>query len=253
MLLVRFQTKEKKTPLYGIWAENHVTVIVSSPFEGMIVGTSEKYDVNDIVILPPCEPTKIVAVGLNCKNHAAEINMKLPDEPLIFIKPPSSVIGPEDTVKLPKQSSHVEYEAELGIIISERCRNVSEDKVKRYILGYTCANDITARDLQKKDGQWTRAKSFDTFCPLGPFIADNINPCDAKITCHVNGEKRQDFTTATQNFNAFFLVSFISQIMTLEPGDVILTGTSVGVGKLDAGDEVIVNIKGIGELKNKIA
>lgn len=252
MLLVRFHTKEKKTPLYGIWAEDHVTVIVSSPFEGMIVGTSEKYHADDIVILSPCEPTKIIAVGLNCKNHAAEINMALPSEPLIFLKPPSSVIGMNDKIKLPEESSQVEYEAELGIVISETCKNVSEEKAKKYILGFTCANDVTARDIQKKDGQWTRAKSFDSFCPLGPFIADNINPCDAKITCHVNGEKRQDFSTASQQFNAYYLVSFISHVMMLEPGDVILTGTSAGVGKLKPGDEVSVSIKGIGELKNKV-
>jgi len=253
MLFTRFHSKENKTPLYGILSQEHVRVIVSSPFEGMIVGTSEQYSLDEIVIMPPCEPTKIIAVGLNCKKHAAEINMELPKEPLIFLKPPSSVIGLNGTIILPAQSNHVEYEAELAIVISEKCKNVTEDKAKKYILGYTCANDVTARDIQKYDGQWTRAKTFDTFCPIGPFISDDINPCDARITCHVNGEKRQDFTTASQHFNAYYLVSFISNVMTLEPGDVILTGTSVGVGKLKAGDEVIVGIKGIGELKNKVA
>lgn len=252
MKLVRFITKQKKTPLYGLLRDDYVRVIVADPFEGMIVGTSETYPLQEITFLPPCLPSKIVAVGLNYKDHALELGMPLPEEPLIFLKPPSSVIGPGDTIKLPSMSQRVDYEAELGIVIGQKAKDVSVEDAKKYILGYTCVNDVTARDLQQKDVQFTRSKSFDTFCPIGPVIHMEFDPSDARIQCIVNGEVRQDSRTSQLIHSPYKLVSFISQIMTLEPGDIIATGTPKGIGPLKSGDEVTVAIEGIGELTNKV-
>lgn len=178
--------------------------------------------------------------------------MEIPKEPCIFLKPPSSVIGHGDSIIYPLQSSRVDYEAELAIVIKKKAHMVPEDKVKDYILGYTCANDVTARDLQKIDGQWTRAKSFDTFCPLGPRVTGQIDPDNVAIRLYVNKELRQNGHTSNFIFNTSILVSFISSIMTLFPGDVILTGTPSGVGPLKIGDTVEVEIEGIGRLTNYV-
>ncbi|MGB9713203.1 fumarylacetoacetate hydrolase family protein [Dissulfurimicrobium hydrothermale] len=252
MKLVRFMTKEKKSPRYGIWRDGYVRVIVADPFEGMIVGTSETYQADEVILLAPCTPSKIVAVGLNYKDHAEELKMPLPDEPLIFLKPPSSVIGQGDEIVRPGQSNRVDYEAELGVVIGRKARNVPPQMAKGYILGYTCINDVTARDLQMKDVQFTRAKGFDTFCPIGPWIETEFDPSDALVECRLNGELKQSSRTSQFIHDVPELISFISHIMTLEPGDVVSTGTPKGIGPMDPGDEVIVSIEGIGELRNKV-
>ena len=239
-------------PRYGLHRGEYVRVIVASPFEGMIVGTSEAYDVEDVQLLVPCVPTKIVCVGLNYRDHAKELNMPVPNEPLIFLKPPSALIGHGAEIVLPEMSDQVEHEAELAAVIGKRAKNVSPDEAHQYILGYTCLNDVTARDLQRKDVQFTRSKSFDSFCPMGPWIDMEFVPADQKIQCLVNGETRQDSTLGELIHTPHALLSFISHIMTLEPGDVIATGTPKGVSALSPGDECSVAIEGLGELKNRV-
>jgi 2-keto-4-pentenoate hydratase/2-oxohepta-3-ene-1,7-dioic acid hydratase in catechol pathway len=197
-------------------------------------------------------PTKIIAIGLNYLDHAKEFNMEIPEYPLIFMKPPTAVIGNGETIIYPPQTKELHYEGELGIVIGKKTRNVSVEDAKHYIAGYTCANDVTARDLQRLDGQWTRSKSFDTFCPLGPKIAKGIDPTNLAIITRVNGVVKQSSNTNQMIFNAFKLVSFISAIMTLMPGDIISTGTPPGVGELQIGDVVEVEIEGIGILRNTV-
>jgi 2-keto-4-pentenoate hydratase/2-oxohepta-3-ene-1,7-dioic acid hydratase in catechol pathway len=204
-------------------------------------------------LLAPVMPTKIVAVGLNYRDHAKEFNLKIPEEPLLFLKPQTSVIGPNEDIVYPKGVAQLDYEAELGIVISKKCRSVSPEKVSDYILGYTCFNDVTARDLQAKDGQWTRAKSFDTFAPIGPWIVTDIeNPGSLKITSSLNGQIKQSSNTSNMIFDVFTIVSFVSQIMTLEAHDVIATGTPPGVGPMQPGDTITISIEKIGELTNKV-
>lgn len=206
----------------------------------------------DVELLAPCCPSKIVCVGLNYVEHAKELNMKLPEEPILFLKPPSAVIGPEAQIVVPEFSQRVDYEGELGVVIGKRCKAIAADEAKKYILGYTCFNDVTARDLQQKDGQWTRAKSFDTFAPFGPWIGC-IDPGDADIKTRVNGQVKQSSNTSDLIFGVPSLIEFISSVVTLEPGDVIATGTPPGVGRLEKGDVVEVEIEGIGVLKNQVA
>src|SRR3989339_162145 len=198
------------------------------------------------------KPSKVIAVGLNYIDHAKELNMKIPDEPIIFIKPQTAVIWNKEKVKYPKMSKQVDYEAELAIVIGKKCKNISVKNAEKYILGYTCLNDITARDLQRKDGQWTRAKSFDTFCPIGPHIVSGINPDDLKIECYLNDKLKQSSSTKNLIFNVKKLVSFISQVMTLEKYDVISTGTPVGVGPVKIGDKIEIKIEKIGVLTNYV-
>ena len=195
-------------------------------------------------------PSKIIAAGLNYKDHAQELGMKIPDEPLIFFKPPSSVVGHEQKIILPDASEQIDYEAELAIVIGKQCKNISVGEAKDHIEGYTCANDITARDLQNKDGQWSRAKGFDTFTPLGPRIAKDIDSLNLDIKLLLNGEVKQSSNTSQMIFNVFELVSFVSKIMTLYPGDVILTGTPPGIGPISSGDRIEVQIQGVGNLVN---
>jgi len=197
-------------------------------------------------------PTKIIAIGLNYLDHAREFNMELPAYPLIFMKPQTAVIGNAETIIYPPQTKELHYEGELAIVIGKKTRNVTVENAEHYIAGYTCANDITARDLQRMDGQWTRSKSFDTFCPLGPKIAKNIDPTNLAIATRVNSITKQKSNTSQMIFNVFQLVSFISGIMTLMPGDIIITGTPSGVGELQAGDTVEVEIEEIGILKNTV-
>jgi 2-keto-4-pentenoate hydratase/2-oxohepta-3-ene-1,7-dioic acid hydratase in catechol pathway len=198
-------------------------------------------------------PSKIIAVGLNYYDHAKELKMSIPKYPLIFIKPPTTVIRNNEAIVYPQQSSEVHYEGELAVIIGNRARNISVRDASSHIKGYTCANDVTARDLQREDGQWTRAKSFDTFCPLGPEIVSDPDPCNLDIRTRVNGVEKQCSNTKNMIFNVFELVSFISGIMTLLPGDVIITGTPPGVGSIEPGDTVEVEIEGIGILRNTVA
>jgi 2-keto-4-pentenoate hydratase/2-oxohepta-3-ene-1,7-dioic acid hydratase in catechol pathway len=197
-------------------------------------------------------PTKIIAIGLNYLDHAKELNMDIPEYPLIFMKPPTAVIGDGEIIIYPPQTQELHYEGELGIVIGKKARNLSVEEAQDCIAGYTCSNDVTARDLQRLDGQWTRSKSFDTFCPLGPRIAKNIDPTNLAITTRVNSVTKQNSNTNQMIFNAYKLVSFISAIMTLLPGDVISTGTPPGVGELQVGDVVEVEIEGIGILRNTV-
>ena len=197
-------------------------------------------------------PSKVVAIGLNYRDHAKEFNMPIPDYPILFLKPPTSVIENGDDIIFPPQTQELHYEGELGIVISAQARNVPASEADGYIAGYTCANDVTARDLQRMDGQWTRAKSFDTFCPLGPRIVKDVNPGKLHIVTRVNGKVRQQSTTANMIFNVYELVSFVSVVMTLLPGDVIITGTPPGVGPIVPGDTVEIEIENIGTLKNKV-
>ncbi len=215
--------------------------------------TGQRAELNKVKILPPCQPSKIVAAGLNYRDHARELNMALPKMPIIFLKPPSAVIGPEDKIILPAMSRQVDYEAELAVVIKKETKNISQDEVDQHVLGFTCFNDITARDLQDLDGQWTRSKSFDTFAPFGPWIVDEIDPNNLKIKLFVDGLEKQSSTTANFIFSAQEIVSFISKIMTLYPGDLISTGTPSGIGPLTAGKEVVVEIEDIGRLRNFVA
>ena len=208
--------------------------------------------VDEVQLLAPVEPSKIIAIGRNYVAHAEEHQAEVPEIPLTFLKPPSAVIGPGAAIHIPPQSKQVEHEAELAIVIGKKGRWIDIDKSEDYILGYTIGNDVTARDLQKNDLLWTRAKGFDTFAPLGPWIETDFDPSDAIITCRVNGIIRQMDSTRDMVFTVKKLVAFISSIMTLYPGDVILTGTPEGVGSLKEGDEVEINIEGIGSLENPV-
>ena len=236
---------------YGVLYEDAVISIEDSPFE-TIRETNRHYRISDIKLLPPCLPSKIIALGVNYRSHGKEMNHRLPKEPLIFIKPSTSVIGTEDKIIYPESSERVDYEGELGVVIKSITRNVSIEEARHCILGYTCVNDVTARDLQAKDKQWTRAKGFDTFCPIGPCIETEIDPSDLTLATYLNGEIKQEARTSQLIFPVFELVSFISNVMTLLPGDVISTGTPAGVGPMQPGDTVEVKIEGIGTLRNYI-
>lgn len=220
-------------------------------FDSLVRGTAT-HDLADINLLAPCKPSKIVAVGLNYQDHAHELGFPIPENPIIFLKPPTSVIGPGDRIVIPAMSSRMDYEAELGIVIKSSTRCVSLGEAAGRILGYTCANDVTARDLQKQDGQWTRAKSFDTFCPVGPWIETDLDPSNLLVESYLNGKRMQSSRTSQFIFPVARVVSFISQIMTLHPGDLIITGTPAGVGPMNHGDEIEVRIEGIGSLVNSV-
>jgi 2-keto-4-pentenoate hydratase/2-oxohepta-3-ene-1,7-dioic acid hydratase in catechol pathway len=198
------------------------------------------------------QPTKVVLVGLNYRDHARELKMELPEEPILFLKPPTALIGPEEFIIYPAQSTRVDYEAELAVVMKDTCRNVEPDAVMDFVEGFTCLNDVTARDLQRKDVQWTRAKSFDTFCPVGPRIVSTIDPNNVWIQSYLNGELRQDSTTANFIFSTEELVSFVSKVMTLQKGDIIATGTPSGIGALQRGDTIEIKIEGIGTLRNYV-
>ena len=210
-------------------------------------------DEDDVRLLPPVLPSKIVAVGLNYRDHAREMNKPLPDEPLIFLKPSTAVVGPGDAIVLPPQAGRVDYEAELGIVIRKRAKAVPAASAAEFILGLTCVNDVTARDLQTRDVQYTRAKGFDTFAPIGPCIVVGLDGSALAVESSVNGERRQASNTRELIFGLHHLVEFISSVMTLLPGDVIATGTPSGVGPVTPGDRVVVTVEGIGELANEIA
>jgi 2-keto-4-pentenoate hydratase/2-oxohepta-3-ene-1,7-dioic acid hydratase in catechol pathway len=197
-------------------------------------------------------PTKIICIGLNYSDHAEELKMPLPKTPLLFMKPPSALIYNKESIVYPSMTKELHYEAELAIIIKDKIRNITPDQAKEHIRGYSCANDVTARDLQRKDKQWTRAKSFDTFCPVGPKIVSDIDPDNLSIKLFLNGELKQSSNTSKMIFKADQLVSFVSRVMTLEKDDVIITGTPPGVGEMKVGDTVIVEIEGIGKLTNKV-
>lgn len=210
------------------------------------------FDIEEVRFLPPVTPEKIIGVGLNYRDHAEELKMEIPDEPALFMKSPSSVTGDRDYIVLPEKSQRVDYEGELAVVIAEKCRDVDVDEAAEYVLGYTCFNDVTARDLQQAGWQWGIAKSFDTFSPIGPYIVTDLDPSDLGIRTYLNGKKVQDSRTSNLVFSVYELVSYISSIMTLKEGDVITTGTPAGVGKLNKGDEVVVEIDRIGRLTNYV-
>jgi 2-keto-4-pentenoate hydratase/2-oxohepta-3-ene-1,7-dioic acid hydratase in catechol pathway len=250
MKIIRFMYQEQTR--YGILTDEVVQVLAAPPYEGL-KKTEQQLPLASVRLLAPCEPTKIVALGLNYRDHAQEMRMALPDEPLIFMKPSTSVIGPKEAIVYPPQSHRVDYEAELAVVIGRRACQVSEADAGSHILGYTCCNDVTARDLQKKDGQFTRSKSFDTFAPLGPWIETDLpDPGNITVEAYVNGQRRQHSHTGNLIFAVPNLVSFISHIMTLLPGDVISTGTPSGIGPLQPGDVVEIRLEGIGSLRNPV-
>ncbi|MFZ5447099.1 MAG: fumarylacetoacetate hydrolase family protein [Thermodesulfobacteriota bacterium] len=253
MRIVRFELTGRTG--YGILEGEKINVLWSTPYDSGLKNTvGEIMSLPAVKLLAPCEPTKIVALGLNYRDHAAEFGHPIPDEPLLFLKPSTAVIGPDEDIIYPAMSRRVDYEAELAVVIGRTCHNVPEEDFRDYVLGYTCINDVTARDLQKKDGQFTRSKGFDTFAPLGPWIETDIpDPDNLTVEAYLNGENRQHSNTRNMVFPVATLVSFISRIMTLLPGDVIATGTPSGIGPMRAGDVVEIRVEGIGTLKNRLA
>ncbi|HEX6077588.1 MAG TPA: fumarylacetoacetate hydrolase family protein [Micromonosporaceae bacterium] len=229
-----------------------VAQIDGHPF-GHITTTGERWALGDVRLLSPILPSKVVCVGRNYVEHASEHKAEVPTEPLLFLKPSTSVIGPDDSIRLPVQSRQVEHEAELAVVIGVAgARRVTREQAMASVFGYACGNDVTARDLQFADGQWTRAKGFDSFCPIGPWIETELDPSDLEVRCEVNGEVRQLGRTKDMVFDVATLVSYVSHVMTLLPGDVILTGTPAGVEPIVAGDTVDVRIQGIGTLTNRV-
>jgi 2-keto-4-pentenoate hydratase/2-oxohepta-3-ene-1,7-dioic acid hydratase in catechol pathway len=231
--------------------DNRIFEAVGSIQEGFNPG-SEVGALSDVELLCPTCPSKIIAVGRNYAAHIAEFNRDTPEEPILFLKPPSTLIGAGASIRIPKESKRVEHEAELAIVIGQRAYKVDEAEAVRVIFGYTCANDVTARDLQHSDVQWTRGKGFDTFCPTGPWIDTDFDPENREILCRVNGTIRQNSNTRLMLFGIPFLISYISQVMTLEPGDLILTGTPDGVSQLFGGDGVEIEVEGLGILRNSV-
>ncbi|MFC1971671.1 fumarylacetoacetate hydrolase family protein [Chloroflexota bacterium] len=211
-----------------------------------------KYKLDEVKFLAPCVPSKIIGVGLNYRSHIAEINRPIPSLPKIFLKPPTSIIGPDDKIILPTLTKRVDYEGELGVVIGKKARNIPEDQAKEYVLGYTCINDVSERPSQEEDGQWTRAKGYDTFAPMGPGINTGIDGDNLKLETYLNGELRQSASTSDLVFGVSKIVSFISGVMTLLPGDVIATGTTSGIGQMKPGDVVEIKIENIGTLKNTV-
>jgi 2-keto-4-pentenoate hydratase/2-oxohepta-3-ene-1,7-dioic acid hydratase in catechol pathway len=249
MRLVRFLVQG--SPAYGILNNDEVVELGEEAYASLSSHRAV-HQTAGVRLLAPCVPTKVVAVGLNYRDHASELGMAVPETPILFLKPPTTVIGPDDDIRFPAMSRQVDYEGELGIVIKDRVVRIAPAEARQHILGYTCANDVTARDLQKQDGQWTRAKGFDTFCPVGPWIETDLDPSDLQIETYLNGERRQSSRTSQFVFDVDHLVSFISQVMTLEPGDLIITGTPAGIGPMKRGDSVEVRIEGIGSLINKV-
>lgn len=249
MKIARFAYK--KDIYWGEIREDYVSPLRGAPF-GKITFLKQRIPLNKIKLLSPATPTKIVLIGLNYKDHAKELKMKTSKEPLIFLKPNTCLIGDGERIVYPKGVKRLDYEAELAIVIGKKAKNVKVSNASKHILGFTCLNDVTARDLQKKDIQWTRAKSFDTFCPLGPWIETKLDTSDLKISLYLNGRLKQSSSTQNFIFKIDYLVSFISHIMTLLPGDVISTGTPHGVGPMKKGDIVEVEVEGLGRLKNQV-
>ena len=249
MKLLRFSSDGQVR--YGAVEQRQIRELTGDPYGTLRFGP-RSFQLDDVTLLPPCEPSKIVAVGVNYRAHAQEMGHRLPGEPLLFLKPSTSVIGPGAAIHYPEGVTRLDYEAELAVVIKKKTRSVTPAQASEAILGCTCLNDVTARDLQQKDKQWTRAKSFDTFAPIGPWIVTDLDPSNLKIEGILNGQTRQSSTTADLIFPVPVLVSFISSIMTLLPGDVITTGTPSGVGPMQRGDTIEVVIEGIGRLTNMV-
>jgi 2-keto-4-pentenoate hydratase/2-oxohepta-3-ene-1,7-dioic acid hydratase in catechol pathway len=240
------------TPLYGILEGEEIREIAGVPW-GQWSRVSRTWPRANTRLIAPVEPSKVVCVGRNYAAHAAELGNAVPKEPLLFLKAPSSIIGPDESIVLPPYSQRVEHEGELAVIVGRRCAHLSDtDDALSFLLGYTCLNDVTARDLQKSDVQFARAKGFDTFCPVGPHIETHLDPSDVLVETHVNGARRQSGRTSLMIYPVAFLVRYVSRMMTLVPGDVIATGTPAGVGPLIAGDVVEVSVAGVGTLRNPV-
>ena len=257
MKICRYQMREASSsdtasPLYGL-IESENVIEISGPPWGQWSRGSRSSRLADARLLAPVEPTKIVCIGRNYAAHAAELGNEVPKEPLMFLKPPSSIIGPEEVIVLTKYSQRVEHEGELAMVIGRRCSQLRDtDDALSFVVGYTCLNDVTARDLQKSDVQFTRGKGFDTFCAVGPHIETALDPSNVLVETRVNGARRQSSATSLMIYPPAFLVRWISRMMTLMPGDVIATGTPAGVGPLVAGDTVEVSVAGIGVLRNPV-
>lgn len=252
MKIARFSSKGED-PRYGILDERDLVVLAGDPMYQGFETTGERVPLADAKLLAPVIPrSKVIGVGLNYAEHASEMDERSGDDPVVFLKPNTSVIGPEDPIRLPSGIGRVDHEGELAIVIGSLAKNVTREDFASVILGYTIANDVTARDLQARDGQWTRAKGFDTFCPLGPAIETEIDPSDIRIETRVDGDLRQVGSTSEMVHDIPSLIEFISSIWTLLPGDVILTGTPAGVGEIRDGEVVEVTISGLGTLKNPV-
>jgi 2-keto-4-pentenoate hydratase/2-oxohepta-3-ene-1,7-dioic acid hydratase in catechol pathway len=235
---------------YGLADAGTITLISDEPFAAW--ETDDVISMAGARLMPPAMPTKIVCVGVNYKTHAKEMGHELPEEPLIFLKPPTSMNAPGGEIHLPPDVGRVDYEGELAVVMGRRAHRVAPEDALTFVLGYTCANDVTARDLQKRDGQWTRAKGFDGFCPLGPWVETDVDPSDLLLETYLNGEVVQSARTSDMIFDVPTLISFISHVMTLLPGDIVLTGTPSGIGELHSGDVVEVRIEGIGGLSSRV-
>jgi 2-keto-4-pentenoate hydratase/2-oxohepta-3-ene-1,7-dioic acid hydratase in catechol pathway len=256
MRFCRFLTEQKSSgpvrATYGLLEEDTIREIDGTPWRSWTAG-SHTWPARECRRLAPIEPSKIICVGRNYAAHATELGNEVPREPLIFLKPPSAIIGPEEPIVLPRFSNRVEHEGELGVVIGRECAHLSDDDdALSYVLGYACVNDVTARDLQRSDVQFTRAKGFDTFCPVGPHIETQLDPRDVLVETFVNGSRRQSGRTSSMVYPVAFLVRWISRMMTLLAGDLIATGTPAGVGPLVVGDTVEVSVGGIGVLRNPV-
>jgi 2-keto-4-pentenoate hydratase/2-oxohepta-3-ene-1,7-dioic acid hydratase in catechol pathway len=256
MRLCRISHQSLKTTRYGVLEESTVQPLRDDYRIGADLGffnQESSFALDEVKLLAPVVPSKVVCVGRNYREHAAELGNKMPDEPLLFLKAPSAVIASGDSIELPSASQQVEHEGELGVVIGRLARKLSnDDDPLSYVFGYTCLNDVTARDLQRKDVQFTRGKSFDTFCPAGPWIESNIDPSNVAVETRLNGEVKQKGNTADMAFPVAFLIRYISEIMTLYPGDLIATGTPAGVSRMKSGDTVEVEVTGIGVLRNEV-
>jgi 2-keto-4-pentenoate hydratase/2-oxohepta-3-ene-1,7-dioic acid hydratase in catechol pathway len=251
MRICRFTTAQISTPHFGVLEGDSILPLAKNI--ELVPSLQNHVALNEAHLLAPVAPSKIVCIGRNYREHAAELGNKMPDEPLLFLKAPSAVIGNADCIELPSQSTQVEHEGELGVVMGKTARNIPDDEDPlNYVLGYTCVNDVTARDLQRKDVQFTRGKSFDTFCPVGPFVVPGLDPDKLTVTTRLNGAVKQNGNTSDMAFPVPFLIRYISNIMTLNPGDLIATGTPAGVSAMQDGDVVEVEIKEIGVLKNKV-
>jgi 2-keto-4-pentenoate hydratase/2-oxohepta-3-ene-1,7-dioic acid hydratase in catechol pathway len=255
MRICRFTDPETQRPAFGVIEGEEVFRLEGDLSNGnlSLERAEPSIRLSDAKLLPPVTPSKIVCVGRNYREHAAELGNPMPSEPLLFLKAPSTIVGDGEAIELPELSQRVEHEGELAVVIGRRCRRLAPDEDPlSYVLGYTCLNDVTARDLQRKDVQFTRGKSFDTFCPVGPHIETDLDPLDAQVTTRVNGHVRQQGRTSAMAFPVPYLIRYISHVMTLVPGDLIATGTPAGVGPLADGDTVEVEVEGVGLLRNPV-
>ncbi len=252
---IRFKKDQESQAQYGVFKEKTIDVLKNSPWLGNIEITESIEITEDCEFLAPVEPSKVICIGLNYHAHvkASYSADEAPENPLLFMKPPSSIIGPEDLIVLPAVSERVDYEAELGVVIGKTARDVDKENANDYIFGLTCVNDVTARDLQKKDGQWTRAKGFDTFCPVGPWIISDVDYNSIQVEGILNDKVMQSGSTAQMIFDIPFLISYVSSVMTLNPGDLISTGTPAGISPMKTGDKIEVKVENVGTLTNYVA